>query len=91
MSLSAIDGSFDHFAEAAMHIEAVVGVADLFIKAGEKNRICLVKMSPAVQPVDDLRFCSVTCRALIFPSSALGYGPGRPITPVCHHHPLSAG
>ncbi len=29
---------FDDFAEAAMHIEAVVGVADLFIKAGEKNR-----------------------------------------------------
>ena len=46
---------FDHFTKAAVHIETVVGVADLFIEAGEKIALFGENVAAAVQPVDDLR------------------------------------
>ena len=46
---------FDHFTETAVHIETVVGVANLFIEAGEKIALFGENIAAAVQPVDDLR------------------------------------
>jgi hypothetical protein len=36
---------FHHLAETAMHIQAVVGIADLPVQAGQKS-LSLVKISP---------------------------------------------
>jgi len=38
-----------------VHIETVVGVANLFIEAGEKIALFGENVAAAVQPVDDLR------------------------------------
>lgn len=46
---------FHHLAEAAVHVQAVIGIANLFIEAGEKIALFGEDIAAAVQPVDDLR------------------------------------
>lgn len=46
---------FHHLTEAAMHVQAVVGVADLFIQPGKKIPLFGKDLAAAIEPVNDLR------------------------------------
>jgi hypothetical protein len=46
---------FHHLAEAAIHIQTVVGIANLFIQAGQKIFLFGKNVAAAIEPVNDLR------------------------------------
>ncbi len=69
---------FDHFTETAVHIETVVGVANLFIEAGEKS-LSLVKISPQrySQSTICVLFSDMSC-SLVSPVQRRGVNRGVP-------------